>query len=269
MKKMRKLVPAFAMLMVAAIMMSTASFAWFSMSASVDATGMQVKAVADGGLVMSALIATADGTPTVNDYVSAVQFGTGSWYTNGAKELKPTSTNGTKWFSATADTPDNHAATTRTELSISGWGTDTATYYLATKLFFMGSIEDAQKLTVKSITATAADGTSGNLNKAIRIAMRVDGTTWYYFAPNHASDATGLVHTATTTTTGDYTNLTKGTIPTSSPVVIAENLVNTDAIEVEVYVYYEGEDPNCKSTFAIDISTLDIAMTFGAVPPTP
>lgn len=53
MKKMRKLVPAFAMLMVAAIMMSTASFAWFTMNDEVTATGMQIQAKASGSLIIS------------------------------------------------------------------------------------------------------------------------------------------------------------------------------------------------------------------------
>lgn len=52
MKKMRKLVPAFAMLMVAAIMMSTASFAWFTMNDRVTASGMQIQAKATGSLII-------------------------------------------------------------------------------------------------------------------------------------------------------------------------------------------------------------------------
>ena len=54
MKKMRKLVPAFAMLMVAAIMMSTASFAWFTMNEQVTATGMNIQAQASGSLLIKA-----------------------------------------------------------------------------------------------------------------------------------------------------------------------------------------------------------------------
>lgn len=53
MKKMRKLIPAFAMLMIAAIMMTTASFAWFTMNETVTATGMQVQAKASGNLLIS------------------------------------------------------------------------------------------------------------------------------------------------------------------------------------------------------------------------
>lgn len=63
MKKMRKLVPAFAMLMVAAIMMSTASFAWFTMNDQVTATGMQVQAKASGNLLIDTdkMTATSSG----------------------------------------------------------------------------------------------------------------------------------------------------------------------------------------------------------------
>lgn len=47
MKLTRKLIPAFVMLLVSAVLMSTASFAWFAMNTTVEATGMEVKAKAD------------------------------------------------------------------------------------------------------------------------------------------------------------------------------------------------------------------------------
>ena len=47
MKLTRKLIPAFVMLLVSAVLMSTASFAWFAMNTQVTATGMEVKAKAD------------------------------------------------------------------------------------------------------------------------------------------------------------------------------------------------------------------------------
>lgn len=47
MKKTRKLVPAIALLMVSVLMLSTASYAWFSMNTKVTATGMQITAKSD------------------------------------------------------------------------------------------------------------------------------------------------------------------------------------------------------------------------------
>ena len=52
MKKMRRLIPAIAMLLVSAVMLSTASFAWFSMSTKATAQGMTVKAEADSSLLI-------------------------------------------------------------------------------------------------------------------------------------------------------------------------------------------------------------------------
>lgn len=46
MKLSRRLIPAIAMLMVSAVLMSTASFAWFAMNTTVTATGMTVSATA-------------------------------------------------------------------------------------------------------------------------------------------------------------------------------------------------------------------------------
>lgn len=47
MKLTKRLIPAFAMLLVSAVLMSTASFAWFSMNTNVTATGMTVSAQSD------------------------------------------------------------------------------------------------------------------------------------------------------------------------------------------------------------------------------
>ena len=45
--KMKKLIPALAMLLVSAILLGTSTYAWFSMSTEVSATGMEVTAVSD------------------------------------------------------------------------------------------------------------------------------------------------------------------------------------------------------------------------------
>lgn len=53
MKATRKLIPALAMLIVAAVVMSTASYAWFTMSRNVTATGMEVAVTAPNNLVIA------------------------------------------------------------------------------------------------------------------------------------------------------------------------------------------------------------------------
>lgn len=50
---MKKLIPAIVLLLVSAIVMSTASYAWFSMNRTVEAVNMQVKATAGASLVIT------------------------------------------------------------------------------------------------------------------------------------------------------------------------------------------------------------------------
>ena len=46
MKKFKKLIPAFCMLLVSAILLGSSTYAWFSMNDTVKATGMQINAIA-------------------------------------------------------------------------------------------------------------------------------------------------------------------------------------------------------------------------------
>lgn len=52
MKKFRKLIPAFCMLMISAMLMGTSTFAWFSMNNQVRATGMEIKAKSDSAYLV-------------------------------------------------------------------------------------------------------------------------------------------------------------------------------------------------------------------------
>ena len=53
MKKFRKLIPALALLLVSAVLMSTASYAWFSMNNKVTVTGMEVKTQVSSNLLIA------------------------------------------------------------------------------------------------------------------------------------------------------------------------------------------------------------------------
>ena len=55
MKKFKKLIPAFCLLLVSAVLMGTSTYAWFSMNKTVTATGMKITAKSDSVyLVISA-----------------------------------------------------------------------------------------------------------------------------------------------------------------------------------------------------------------------
>ncbi len=65
MKKTRKLIPAIAMLLMSTVMMSTASFAWFSIGNTATVDGMKVRATASGSLVISDSMAVAGATKVI------------------------------------------------------------------------------------------------------------------------------------------------------------------------------------------------------------
>ena len=81
-KNARKLIPAVAMLLVSASMLSTASYAWFSMNNKVTANGMKVDIVAPGSIEISNTIesnevkfTSGNAQVTINKYDSAVTEG--------------------------------------------------------------------------------------------------------------------------------------------------------------------------------------------------
>lgn len=264
MKKMRKIIPAFAMLMVAAIMMSTASFAWFTMSASVTAEGMQVKAQAAGGLVMSAAKAGATPqVPGVNDYAATIDLSdTTTWYTNGAKNIYPASTNGANWYTAEAASADSYEKNGNyTDLGATDIQKN-KDYYLATRLYFKAVVEgEDHTLTVTDVKVTGSAG--ANLDKALRVAMVIDGN-WYYFAPNYAKGGTYTFSHATATAPATYASGDVTVGSTELGVQLCNDLTSATAKTVDVYIYYEGEDENCKSAFAVDIQALTVSLSFTA-----
>lgn len=72
---MKKLIPALCMLLIAAAMLGTSTYAWFSMNRQVTATGMKVKAAAAASLVISKTATTADtNTVTVVATTEGVNF---------------------------------------------------------------------------------------------------------------------------------------------------------------------------------------------------
>ena len=194
---MKKLIPALCMLLVAACLMGTSTYAWFAANTHVTADGMQVKAAADGGLAIAtytgvrgtAETAANAAAPTANDFKAAVTAG----WANIANDatVKPTSNNKGTWFSAAASDASNYIGSNYQNVT-----SDTTSYYQKTK-FQIKSLDqsaDAEyTLKVTDVTVSLKEGetlSSEALNKSIRVAIHVKATDqWYYFAPAYTSTA--------------------------------------------------------------------------------
>ncbi len=293
--KFKRLIPALAMLLVSAILLGTSTFAWFSMNTMVTATGMQVKAVAEDGLLIKNEL---DADTAANWKVS-----TQASYSTLA-ELAPTSTaDVTTWYHNKSDDQNDAkagqlAATYETLSSNAKWKRDTGanksgTYYIdsdndTTKdaeekayvllnKFFIKSSGDAitlgsgrtyadlyiNKINVGATSASAA------LDASLRVAVKV-GSTLYIYAPVTGATTTykaggsdsGTAATVTTVPAGGIVNSTTST--TSIPAVTETTEANW--IEADVYIYFEGEDAGLKSANLVStLDTLTVEVVFGIV----
>jgi hypothetical protein len=153
-------------------------------------------------------------------------------------------------------------------------------YYILYKYYIKTSGNTALNVTAGNLKAAVkatkinndTENISTNLDKALRVGIKVSGdnkTT--IFAPvagadaknNITNDAAGSAYTeitnVTTTATGTATAATSiNTAAVSLPAVTATGL------EVDVYVWFEGEDTNCKSdnlTAVLDSYQIDIVFS--------
>ncbi len=238
MKKMRKIIPAFAMLLVAVIMVSSASYAWFSMNSTVTATGMTVKAQSDTEYLVINAGSTFDKTGT------ETSANTSSSQTS----LKPVKLVSSPDFGNILADGDNGNweygySNSDTSSAVNGSyelvGSGKIGNYVASETFSIGLTEgygvtsSADNLILTGVTLPAKTGIS---------VIVVCGDNVY--------------HT--------QSDLTNGTV------LMAANATTTGSL-ITVYYYINGEDTNVTSANMSKL-TGSVVLTFGlgtGVAPTP
>lgn len=259
----RQLIAAIAMVLVATIAMGSSTYAWFVSSGSVTAEGMKVQAQAESGL--------------------AISFDGNAWGTTAAanmtteKALYPASTRDlAAWYHATAAATNAAAAAdgTRTRITdtVFPGGTYAENSYVVMKTFKIRSTSaDAlsKGLYVKDVQVTG--------NKTMSTALRVGvsytavGATPVYkiFGPvsvgagDSANKATDnyTVYSETGTSLGTVALTTPG----NSAKLIEDNVTIPaaagDAVTVNIFVWYEGEDANLFSD-NYETETLSVSVVF-------
>jgi hypothetical protein len=326
---MKKLLPAFGMLMVSASMLATSTYAWFTMNKEVSVTNMQVKAKAEGGLLINE-VASADDTNWDDEATANKLTGTA---------LYPTSTtDGTNWFHANSKKSNDEAGATALNtksenLSSTGYeqltltnastdatagsqaqnfiyyknndgtdgydgtGTDAA-YYVMYKYYLRVSNDSgltlartagAQNVAIKEVTATineqndgsAGTANSADLNKALRVGIKMGGKM-YIYAPVYGTGQTSAAYfacTSVTNTAATETTPASQTITNAEVLPFATNAKTYTALtslpgttgngtEVDIYLWYEGEDDNCQSdkiTTSLDNIMVDVTFSLETI----
>lgn len=264
MKLTRKMIPAFAMLLVSAVLMSTASFAWFSMNGNVQVTGFSVEATAPAALWVSQTgdVGTYKDTLTMmdrEDDTKPLPTKTIAPVTNKFTDATNLATNAASWTFQSL-TPDaykevkdngkvNNAAVTQDDLT-----NDTTNFYKEYFYLLLEGQRDAAGVEQKTVTATiTVNGTPTNASteivwKSLRIALVTAG----------GSKTDGL-----TKSTAGKAIFTPTALGTATAAQTITTIAAQDAVQVYVYIWFEGEDQfnyNRAAQFMDDYSfTIDFA----------
>ncbi len=242
MKLSRKILPALAMLLVSAIMVTTASFAWFAMNRSVEANGMSVNIKSD-----SVYLLIADGNKTAEEIQTGkATVATGT--TTDSLDLFPTAHNATKgsdfatvgnWYTKSADSPDS-STSTGSEIALTTYEKYVVRYTYSIVLAEGSNAITDLKVTSFSFTASADSAASG------------DAQT---LAPVRAVIACG----------DNYVEVKNGgAVPTD---VLAATVNDTDVVKLNVYIYYDGNDASVYTNNIANLEDVDFTFTVGVPNP--
>ena len=271
MKKLnRKLIPAFAMLLLSAVLMSTASFAWFSSNAKVTASGMKVTATAPAALWIS-----TDGSawntsisltnnpaaaiaPVTTDSTQATVANWNKWNFYSLNQAMPTgekdgegkdivhnvysdviangSVSGQDLTQFPADANDTSKALVL----------DTTNYYKGTFFLYLeGKDAQTMQVAVKAKVNTASTKIDAELLKCMRIALVAQGATApVIFEPqSYGTDAWAA------------------TADSLTAPLLATITANT-AQALYLYIWFEGTDEQCKNANSVNSTEWAIDLAF-------
>lgn len=296
MKKTKIIVPALGVLLLSTAASVTGTVAWFSMNNFVTAEGMNVKAKAENGIVISNQSAASGAGVTWKESATSLRTAT--------LEVKPTSTataatwvHSTSNDSADENTKNDYDLLTTTVDTTSGAGyaddnnhtgydaTDGDGYvadsvYYAMHSFYIKSSAEAitKPLYITNVEATLpTTQNSANLNKALRVLVRLssDASTAKVYSPVYAAAGYSVA-----TSAGKFEGEGAATKAAVTPIdasgadgliaTASQSFLNTtipasnaDPLRIDIYLYFEGEDPNCISNnLTATLDTINVSVTF-------
>ena len=277
MKNMKKLIPALAMLVISAVMMSTASFAWFSMNTQVEVNGITVDTVAP---VYVSIKKTSESTwntaVTANKNIKLIPADTNTavldntngftWVAIDPNKFQTTTGGGVVAGEKKVSADDLLAISNTGTITTTGW-TDTAAYLFDSYDFALQNdpgktveiylnqmiLDDISKGMVGCLrvalvnVVTTGSGDSVTTTRSL-VGVYAAGATDTY-APLK-SGADGYTADTSTVSTVAGTVGTDGAANTVTYTYAAENAVELPVaangqVTLEVYVWFEGQDTDC------------------------
>ena len=257
MKKFKKLIPAFCMLLVSAILLGSSTYAWFSMNKTVTATGMQVTAKSNSSYLLIDAVDNAEnkGTSALSKAAAFVSGGTNVANKGSCtEEHEHNETNcGDKWVAA---------------------NTDKMVYptYYATGTTMPGTADGATSLTVtEGHWYTANNRNSNHASNAITNVRDLGADAPVNYVCTYKSwltlsadseDYSGKITVKSTLASGDagtsivvvlsdgtHTETLKLTNGTESKTTNDFTITKSTSVAVTYYVYIDGTTTNVNSDY--------------------
>lgn len=253
-----------------------ATFAWLSENRNVQAEGMQVQAETVKNLLIS-------NNQSTGYAVSA----TSSIASNDAATMSPASSIDTlssgvlKFYAPNSETKANYINYATGALETGAEFVEVAptstvpvsgtTYSVMKHTFWVkvdGQAADTlSNLYVSNIVVTRAN-TQSNISKALRVAVACPTNNKVYFYSVTGGQTTYLGISGTQDGTPAYTTSSVSASSTfESTLILANTVTTTTPIQIDVYVWYEGQDTNCTSENSLTIENLSVAITFSVTDP--
>lgn len=265
MKKFKKLIPAFCMLMVSAVLLGTSTYAWFSMNTIVNATGMNVKATSDTKYFV---ISTVE-----NDIKNSTTAQTTAQFSGVSSSVAPVAYTATaitakdnttvaaeKWYTATSNDYNKEFSNNQSE-------TDKIPYHIANSNVTYGSTDHF-------VAYTFFVGLAGNSNSVndhqlnIKVARDDNSTSKNYIKATVNVEAMGDSNITAKSQSISWDTLSGSTgFTTTEKYSFAPKGENSTAkyVKVIVYLYIDGSENGVNSS--VSELTGGINVTVSAVAP--
>jgi hypothetical protein len=252
----KKIMASASMLLVSAVMLSSATYAWFSLNKTVTVDGIQLSAVSDNVFLQ---IKNSAGASSNQAKTSATAVST-------AAQLYPVdytaiaAANGeVSWGKTTSNDPTNANYTAKASLiAIDNADLDD---YVWSDTFSFWIAENAGNTTganlkLTGVTASlATDSTDNDISESLRVlVVGSDGAmTWYN---------TGASENGTALSGGISVVNYKSSATAPTGIITAVPNAEANAVTATVYVYYCGNDDSVTTANAQDLDGLDVQLTF-------
>ena len=248
MKMTRKLIPALVMLLVSAIMLSTASYAWFATNDTVYANDMSVTARSTARFLEIS-------TNSTSGYQSSAAA-TSKSKTVDLVHAKITDNTNISWYLGISDAADNKGTTNTTPL-VGGIGADGGNYALVNTFYVRMSEGSAIGLTNLTVTGATFTGTSGALDPALRILVVGDDGAQIFRPVAAGTKVDGVDYKLEPVTIDGSTNASS---------LVSSIPVDGTAKTITVYVYFDGDDAAATTNNTNSLGAMTVTVEFTAIP---